>query len=118
MPNEDHCGGTGGCMGATVDMAYDWMIASGGIVEEYQMGYTSYHGGDGECSILENNEMIRGTKRDGPDPQGITGAVATIEGYFILPSNNYLALLKQFSRIITWMGLECRGGDMKLVTCV
>mmetsp|Transcript_42196 Transcript_42196/g.49303 ORF Transcript_42196/g.49303 Transcript_42196/m.49303 type:complete len:420 (+) Transcript_42196:93-1352(+) len=96
MPNEDHCGGTGGCMGGTTDMAYDWMIASGGIVEEYQMGYTSYHGGDGECSILqknENNEMIRGTKRDGPDPKGITGAVATIDGYSILPSNDYHALL-------------------------
>jgi cathepsin L len=35
MPNPNKCGGAGGCQGATVDMAFDWMEKKGGIVSEY-----------------------------------------------------------------------------------
>ena len=40
MPNPEKCGGTGGCSGATVDLAFDYAMKNGGIVQEYQMGYT------------------------------------------------------------------------------
>jgi len=51
MPNPEKCGGTGGCAGATVDLAFDYAMNNGGIVQEYQMGYTSYYGEDGACTI-------------------------------------------------------------------
>ena len=85
MPNLDKCGGAGGCLGATVDLAFDYAIEHGGIVQEYQMGYTSYYGDDGKCTIEtddepKKNSFLRGTvDAKGPDPGGISGGVANIE---------------------------------------
>ena len=90
MPNPNKCGGAGGCQGATVDMAFDWMIGKGGIVQEYQMGYTSYYGDNGNCTIEEPDmnfdesrvqKGLLGKTLRGPDPGGIKGAVANIDGY-------------------------------------
>ena len=96
MPNPEKCGGTGGCSGATVDLAFDYAMKNGGIVQEYQMGYTSYYGEDGECTISPDDSFLKST--DGPDPDGITGGVANIKDYAKLPTNDYLALLNAIAK--------------------
>jgi len=56
-PNPEHCGGTGGCMGATAELAFEYVKTgpSGGITLESEYGPTSYISGQtGEC----NDEMI------------------------------------------------------------
>jgi cathepsin L len=106
MPNPNKCGGNGGCEGATVDMAFDWMIGKGGIVQEYQMGYTSYYGENGNCTIaddMKNDPSHLGSStnsmlHDGPDPAGVKGAVANIEGYARLETNDYLTLLNAVAK--------------------
>jgi cathepsin L len=96
MPNPEKCGGTGGCAGATVDLAFDYAMKNGGIVQEYQMGYTSYYGEDGDCTIHPDENFLKSA--DGPDPDGITGGVANIEDYVKLPTNDYLALLNAVAK--------------------
>ena len=49
-PNPNNCGGTGGCMGSTGELAYDY-VAKHGIVTEWSDGYTSYHGDSGICAL-------------------------------------------------------------------
>jgi len=70
VPNPDHCGGTGGCEGATAELAFAYVM-SGGIASEDDYPYT---GSDGDC-----DETI-------PKTSHITNFVK-------LPENNYTALL-------------------------
>ena len=42
-PNPDSCGGTGGCLGATTELGFEY-VADTGVVEEYQIGYSAYQG--------------------------------------------------------------------------
>lgn len=72
--NPDHCGGTGGCEGATAEIAFDYAAGSKGLSEEFQYAYNSYYGEDYTCSEKPN-------------------AVASIEGYTKLAENNYTALM-------------------------
>jgi len=80
-PNPDHCGGTGGCQGATSELAFDY-VAGAGILEEYQLGYQAYYGADSACGV--NAEMT---------------PVATIDGYVKLPENNYTALMNAIAQV-------------------
>ena len=45
MPNPDECGGTGGCMGATMELAFQFAMDKG-LVSEWTAPYTSYFGED------------------------------------------------------------------------
>jgi len=80
-PNPDSCGGTGGCAGATSEIAFEYVSNSDGIREEYQYPYTSYYGQDHDCAIPAS------------------GGVATINGYVQLPSNNYTALMNAIATV-------------------
>ena len=101
VQNEDHCGGTGGCNGATAELAFDFVIDNGGMVQEFQMGYMSYYGDDGQCYIIQDFEKHKSRQKSlrgdsslkGPDPGEVSGAVATIDGYISLPTNSYEALI-------------------------
>lgn len=98
MPNPGECGGAGGCEGATVDLAFDYIMNNGGIVSEYQMGYTSYYGENGQCTIDSHKEEDNKTHKNsindgGPDPDGITGGVANINDYYKLKTNSYAELM-------------------------
>merc|ERR1719198_2931590 len=95
MPNPQQCGGTGGCMGATCELGYEFYMSHGGVVQEYQMGYTSYYGEDGACYI----ENITSAHDGGPDPEGITTGVANITGYTVLPRNNETALMNALATV-------------------
>jgi len=45
VPNPHHCGGSGGCDGATVELAFDWAI-NRGLAKESE---NPYKGRDGKC---------------------------------------------------------------------
>lgn len=70
-PNPNQCGGTGGCSGATQELAFDY-VTTKGITTETQWPY----------------EMRSGTC----DWTG-KKAVATITSYATIPFNNYTALM-------------------------
>lgn len=80
-PNPNHCGGSGGCDGATAEIAFDY-LATSGILEEYELGYNAYYGANAACGVTD--EMI---------PK------ATISGYVHLPTNNYTALMNAVAEI-------------------
>jgi len=79
-PNPDSCGGTGGCYGATAEIAFDYIASSGGIVQEFQFPYYSYYGDAHDCTIQ-------------------SPPVATVDGYVKLPENNYTALMTAIADI-------------------
>ncbi len=82
-PNPNNCGGTGGCGGSTGELAFDFVVSNGGLVQEYQLGYppAAYGGQTQPC-----------TKAAGTP-------VATIAGYVQLPTNNYTALLNAVATV-------------------
>eukprot|EP01040_Poterioochromonas_malhamensis_P013232 gene13233-14529_t len=80
-PNPNSCGGTGGCQGATSELAFDYVSNSAGLFQEYQYSYQSYYAQDYACTI----------------PSG--KPVAAIDGYVQLPANNYTALLNAVARV-------------------
>jgi cathepsin L len=49
-PNTQNCGGTGGCFGATYELAFDYVVKNGGIAQEWTYPYKSYWGDSGSCS--------------------------------------------------------------------
>jgi len=73
--NPDHCGGTGGCGGATAEIAFDW--AKGGIAAEKDY---PYQGRDTTC------------KQDAPK-------TAKVDGYIRLAENNYTELVAGLANI-------------------
>jgi len=75
--NPNQCGGTGGCGGATVELAYDMIIKSGGIASEWTYPYLSYWGQNQKC-IFSN----------------YTPAVVKLADYVMLPSNEYEPLIE------------------------
>jgi cathepsin L len=80
-PNPNECGGTGGCEGATHELAFEYLSGSSGIYSEFQYGYQGYYGADSACAI----------------PSG--SPAATIDGYVRLPENNYVALMNAIATV-------------------
>lgn len=81
-PNINQCGGQGGCLGATAELAFDYVASAGGLVEEYMMSYssgTTGHTGDCVNAAWE--------------------PVATVTGYQLLPTNNYTALMNAVATV-------------------
>lgn len=77
-PNPDKCGGTGGCQGSTQPLAFNY-TATGGVTLNSDYPYTSGFGITGAC------------KEDKINP------VAQNDGYEVLPSNDYTALMTAVS---------------------
>jgi len=48
-PNLHHCGGTGGCQGATAELAFEY-IANNGIPADSKWPYMSFTGSNGKCT--------------------------------------------------------------------
>jgi len=96
VPNPNHCGGSGGCGGSTAELALDF-IAVRGLVDEWHFGYQSYGGkphGRVKCNLkTQPFETETTTNNQQPVSQFYQDAVATVEGYVRLPSNNYTALM-------------------------
>lgn len=75
-PNPDQCGGTGGCNGATHELAFDYMTNAGGLQQEWSSPYTSYFGVTPQCSP--------------PSPLLV---YAKFSGYVKVPTNDAAAVL-------------------------
>ena len=83
----------GGCSGATGYLAMDF-VASAGIQEEWQMGYASFSGISEKNCTLQNNAALRGST----GRPLIGQPVATIEGYSVVPSNDYKATMNALAK--------------------
>jgi cathepsin L len=86
-PNEGHCGGFGGCMGSVSQLAFDYLIGSGGYAEEWSFPYVSYAGAtNGTCLPLND------AAQNVPVQAGITG-------YATLDANNASAVMAAVATI-------------------
>jgi len=83
-PNPNDCGGTGGCSGGTPEIAYQQIITTGGLSDEWTYPYLSYHG-QNFPSCRFNSTM--------------TPAVAVLSGYQELPSNQYQPVVNALANI-------------------
>ena len=109
VKNPLHCGGAGGCDGAIYELAFEYAMEHG-MVTESEFPYTSGNGGNNGYCSLENHtattttaaaQLLRGAASSATIVTGdhdnndefIDGAVATIQGYINLPTNNYTLLM-------------------------
>lgn len=90
MPNNDNCGGTGGCEGATATLAFDY-LSEYGLPEMWQYGYESatyWLGNNGACL----RDMTYGEQPAMP-------RAVTADGYDLLPRNDYVALMETIANV-------------------
>jgi len=80
-PNLHHCGGSGGCDGATAELALDYLAGKGGIAMDQDYQYTSLYGDTGVC-----------------DAEKMKSPAVLIGGYTSVPSNNLQALMYAVSK--------------------
>jgi cathepsin L len=105
--NVRHCGGAGGCTGATAEVAYQY-VQHHGVVEEWIFGYQSYNGAQVNCTLRpaeSREETDTGSLRrqvvessSSPSPY-VNDAVAAILGYANLEPNNYLVLMNAVAKL-------------------
>mmetsp|Transcript_2529 Transcript_2529/g.6379 ORF Transcript_2529/g.6379 Transcript_2529/m.6379 type:complete len:403 (+) Transcript_2529:47-1255(+) len=84
VPNPQECGGQGGCRGATVELAMDWVMQNG-IAEEFEIPYAAK---DATCVGGHNVIMAA------PAKQSIATASFGMTGWEKLPENQYAPLLR------------------------
>jgi cathepsin L len=100
VPNPHNCGGSGGCDGATVELAMNW-VTSNGLASE---GQVPYHASNGQCAkkgpaLIDGHgdadklgEMIAiGVHH--AEPQS-AGAQMGLTGWERLPENEYEPLIR------------------------
>jgi cathepsin L len=82
VPNPQECGGQGGCRGATVELAVDWVLKHGAY-EEYQAPYV------GQDTACPRNDLALASnvKNNG-------GASFGMYGWETLPKNEYEPLMR------------------------
>jgi len=81
--NPNHCGGTGGCGGGTEELAYQWIMKTGGLASEWVYPYISYFGKDFGCSSNSSDFV----------------SFAKISNYTVLPSNSYDPIFQHVATI-------------------
>jgi len=81
-PNLHHCGGAGGCDGATAELALDFATEKGGVAMEENYRYTAMFGETGICDMEKVKQA----------PAVLVG------GYTSVPSNNLQALMYASSK--------------------
>jgi cathepsin L len=89
--NPYHCGGSGGCTGATAEIAFD-LVKDYGIVQEWQFGYRDGDGTPVNCTLVYNEADFEGKAM-------FNGAVAGISDYVVLPTNNYTVLMNVVAKL-------------------
>jgi cathepsin L len=86
VPNPHHCGGSGGCGGSTAELALQF-VAQKGMVDERHLRYQSYDGSNIiPCPLKGHTNGL------------FVDAVADVQGYVRLPSNNYTALMEAVAK--------------------
>ena len=104
VPNAQHCGGGGGCTGAIVEVALDYVISNGGMVAEDTLEYTAE---DGTCPLHEKH-FFRGSfnnEFNNDENKIIMRAmqqeikkVAGILDYVVLPTNDYKTVMNAIAK--------------------
>lgn len=102
VPNHHNCGGSGGCAGATVELAMNWVMDSGLNTEEK----TPYVGVDQSCG-KETPQSLLSAAHDGhalddmiavgfhpAKSSSSPGALIDLKGWERLPENEYEPLLR------------------------
>jgi cathepsin L len=96
VKNPEHCGGGGGCQGATYELAFGYVQDHGMVPEAEFPYYSGRRAAPVKCS-LENatavESLLRGSSITAEEVDYIEGAVASIDGYINFPNNNYTALM-------------------------
>jgi len=91
-PNPRHCGGDGGCKGATAELAMDWVLKHG-VAEEYQVPYTGHDGNcPGQTAALDMAQLFASTDDSAPTQSAGNGFGMT--GWETLPKNQYEPLAR------------------------
>jgi len=90
VDNSNECGGSGGCLGATVPIALDYIIGAGGQLTEWTYSYRSFFYGYTEetfqCMASNYSSMYS------------TAIGAVVDSYKVLPSNDPTAILLALQR--------------------
>merc|ERR1719272_2393560 len=97
-PNPRHCGGEGGCKGATAELAMDWVLKNG-IADASEI---PYKGQGGHCTVggtpITLDPAATGAKKallDVSAPAAAqTGAAIGMIGWSTLPKNAYEPLMR------------------------
>ena len=101
MSNPRKCGGDGGCMGATAELAMDF-IQNHGVVQEWEFGYQSYHGEKVNCTLKQTSPPARRLRnsqnKTGTIPYYV-GSVASITTWVSLPRNDYTTLMNAVAKM-------------------
>jgi cathepsin L len=94
-PNHLHCGGDGGCSGATAEIAFQH-VQELGIVSEWSFGYQSGSNGSNVTCALPVHEY---TSRIMRNKTMYKDSVATISGYVSLATNDYQVLMNAVAKL-------------------
>jgi len=90
-PNARHCGGDGGCQGATAELAFDWVMQHG-CAEETEVPYT---GADAKCSGGSPAIDMAQLFTDSSSATAASGAASFgMTGWETLPKNEYEPLAR------------------------
>jgi cathepsin L len=96
--NPLHCGGMGGCTGATAEIAFEHVMQNG-IVSEYSFGYQAGHGANVTCSLARRQHTsIRSANRNS-SKSVYTDSVAMISDYVSLEPNNYQVVMNAVAKL-------------------
>lgn len=98
MSNPRKCGGDGGCMGATAELAMDF-LTSHGAVQEWSFGYQSFHGEKVNCTLHPKATKSRYLRSQNKTSEVYSGAVASITTWVSLPSNDYSTLMNAVAKL-------------------
>ena len=90
-PNPHECGGTGGCMGGTAEVAYARLKELKGIPSEWTYPYISGTGKAGQCHGLPLPPAA--------PHSGRVSAAANVTGYRATATNNYADLLHTLATV-------------------
>jgi len=91
-PNPRHCGGDGGCKGATAELAMDWVLKNG-LTDSSQIPYTAH---DGACTMGSPTADMKAvlTQFSSAPAAGEGGAAFGMTGWSTLPKNEYEPLVR------------------------
>lgn len=78
-PNPNQCGGTGGCMGSTAELAFEY-VTRAGLTQEWEYPYTAYNGTTGTC-------------------QSATDRRIALSGYIKLPANDQESVMTTLATV-------------------
>jgi len=97
-PNPKHCGGDGGCQGATAELGMEWVLKNG-CAEESEVPYTGQdaacQGGSATADMARALVAGGGTSfLDGADAAAMGGGAFGMTGWETLPKNQYEPLAR------------------------